>query len=64
MISVIIPHYNAPEHLARVVAAVRAQDVADEVEIIVADDGSDQVPDVPGATVVTQEDRGLSLIHI
>lgn len=59
MISVIIPHYNAPEHLARVVAAVRAQDVADEVEIIVADDGSDQVPDVPGATVVTQEDRGF-----
>ena len=59
MISVIIPHYNAPEHLARVVAAVRAQDIADEVEIIVADDGSDQVPDVPGATVVTQEDRGF-----
>ncbi|MBP3947728.1 glycosyltransferase [Corynebacterium sp. Marseille-P3884] len=59
MISVVIPHYNAPEHLARVVAAVRAQDVADEVEIIVADDGSDQVPDVPGATVVTQEDRGF-----
>ncbi|MCT1683285.1 glycosyltransferase [Corynebacterium appendicis] len=59
MISVIIPHYNAPENLARVVAAVRAQDVADEVEIIVADDGSDQVPDVPGATVVTQDDRGF-----
>jgi len=59
MISVVIPHYNAPEHLARVVAAVRAQDVADEVEIIVADDGSDQVPDVPGATVVTQEDHGF-----
>ena len=28
MISVIIPHYNAPEHLARVVAAVRAQDLS------------------------------------
>lgn len=59
MISVVIPHYNDPENLARVVAAVRAQDVADEVEIIVADDGSDQVPDVPGATVVTQDDRGF-----
>ena len=59
MISVVIPHYNAPEQLARVVAAVRAQNVADEVEIIVADDGSDQMPDVPGATVVTQDDRGF-----
>ena len=59
MISVIIPHYNSPEQLARVVDAVRAQDIADEVEIIIADDGSYQVPDVPGATVVTQEDRGF-----
>lgn len=59
MISVVIPHYNAPEHLARVVEAVRAQDVADEVEIIVADDGSDHVPEVPGATVVTQDDLGF-----
>lgn len=59
MISVIIPHYNAPESLARVVEAVRAQDIADEVEIIVADDGSAQVPDVPGATVVTQDDLGF-----
>ena len=59
MISVVIPHYNDPENLARVVAAVRAQDVADDVEIIVADDGSDQVPDVLGVTVVTQEDRGF-----
>ncbi|SIS51359.1 Glycosyltransferase, GT2 family [Corynebacterium appendicis CIP 107643] len=59
MISVVIPHYNAPEHLARVVEAVRAQDVADEVEIIVADDGSDHVPHVPDATVVTQDDLGF-----
>lgn len=59
MISVVIPHYNSPEQLARVVDAVRAQDIADEVEIIIADDGSDHVPDVPGATVVTQEDRGF-----
>ena len=59
MISVVIPHYNAPEHLARVVEAIRAQDVADEVEIIVADDGSDHVPHVPGATVVSQDDLGF-----
>ena len=59
MISVVIPHYNNPESLARVVEAVRAQDIADEVEIIVADDGSDHVPHVPGATVVTQNDLGF-----
>lgn len=59
MISIIIPHYNNPDGLERVVAAVRAQDYPDEVEIIVADDGSATVPDVPGATVVTQEDLGF-----
>ncbi|WP_301712901.1 glycosyltransferase family 2 protein [Corynebacterium sp. P4_F2] len=59
MISVVIPHYNAPESLDRVVEAVRAQDVTEEVEIIVADDGSDHVPHVPGATVVTQDDLGF-----
>lgn len=59
MISVIIPHYNDHESLARVVAAVRAQDVADEVEIIVADDGSEKVPEVEGVVVVKQEDLGF-----
>ncbi|WP_291313433.1 glycosyltransferase [Corynebacterium sp. UBA2622] len=58
-VSVIIPHYNNPSALADVVAAVRAQDYPGAVEIIVADDGSDTVPAVPGATVVTQEDRGF-----
>ena len=36
-VSVVIPHYNDAEALERVVAAVRAQDYAGEVEIIVAD---------------------------
>lgn len=58
-VSVVIPHYNDPESLARVVAAVRAQDYAGEVEIVVADDGSTQVPEVDGAVVVTQEDQGF-----
>ena len=59
MISVIIPHYNDPDALERVVAAVHAQEGVGEVEIIVADDGSAVVPDMPGATVVTQEDLGF-----
>nr|VDG63008.1 Glycosyl transferase, family 2 [Streptococcus thermophilus] len=59
MISVIIPHYNDPDSLAKVIAAVRAQESVSEVEIIIADDGSAVAPDVPGATVVTQEDLGF-----
>ena len=38
-VSVVIPHYNDADALERVVAAVRAQDYAGEVEIVVADDG-------------------------
>ena len=58
-VSVIIPHYNNHDMLARVVAAVRAQDYPGEVEIVVADDGSAVTPSLPGITVVAQEDRGF-----
>ena len=58
-VSVVIPHYNAPESLERVVAAVRVQDYAGEVEIIVADDGSEQLPQIPGVRLVQQEDLGF-----
>jgi len=58
-VSVVIPHYNAPESLARVVAAVRAQDYAGEVEIVVADDGSRALPQIPGVRLVQQEDLGF-----
>lgn len=58
-VSVVIPHYNAPEALARVVAAVRAQDYAGEVEIIVADDGSAEAPAIDGVRVVRQADEGF-----
>lgn len=58
-VSVVIPHYNDPDSLARVVAAVRAQDYAGEVEIVVADDGSEVTPVVEGATVVAQDDLGF-----
>ncbi|SDR75283.1 glycosyltransferase [Corynebacterium timonense] len=58
-VSVIIPHYNNHAMLARVVAAVRAQDYEGEVEIIVADDGSRTPPEIAGVTVLVQEDRGF-----
>ncbi|MEH0147358.1 glycosyltransferase [Corynebacterium sp. Q4381] len=58
-VSVVIPHYNSPESLARVVDAVRAQDYAGEVEIIIADDGSAETPRIDGTTTVTQPDLGF-----
>lgn len=58
-VSVIIPHYNAPDDLARVVDAVRAQDYSGDVEIVVADDGSTQLPQIPGVRLVQQEDLGF-----
>ncbi|WP_245945757.1 glycosyltransferase [Corynebacterium senegalense] len=58
-VSVVIPHYNNHSALAGVVAAVRAQDYPGRVEIIVADDGSDIVPSLPGVRVVAQEDQGF-----
>ena len=58
-VSVVIPHYNDEESLARVVAAVRAQDYAGDVEIVVADDGSDAPPTIDGVRVVRQEDQGF-----
>ncbi|QYH19337.1 glycosyltransferase [Corynebacterium aquatimens] len=58
-VSVVIPHYNAPDSLARVVEAVRAQDYAGEVEIVVADDGSESLPQIPGVRLVQQEDMGF-----
>ena len=67
MISVIIPHYNDPDSLARVVAAVRAQEGVGEVEIIVADDGSaddseqvaEEFSDRLAIRYRYQEDRGF-----
>ncbi|OEX92092.1 hypothetical protein A0K93_11435 [Corynebacterium sp. BCW_4722] len=58
-VTVVIPHYNAPESLARVVEAVRGQDYAGAVEIVVADDGSAEVPVIEGVTVVRQDDQGF-----
>lgn len=64
VVSVIIPQYNDPESLGRVVTAVRGQDYAGGIEIIVADDGSEVLPTVEPhpvvpARVVAQEDLGF-----
>ncbi|WJY98157.1 glycosyltransferase family 2 protein [Corynebacterium fournieri] len=58
-VTVVVPHYNAADALARVVEAVRAQDYAGAVEIVVADDGSDTPPELDGVRVVRQADEGF-----
>jgi len=44
-VSVIIPHFNMPDALARCLASVRAQALAGAVEIIVVDNGSRITPE-------------------
>jgi GT2 family glycosyltransferase len=47
MISIIIPHYNQPQSLEKCLASLISQEVAGRrVEIIVVDNGSDQLPSV------------------
>lgn len=58
-VSVVIPHYNAHDSLARTLDSVWGQDYPGDVEIIVADDGSDEVPRVDGVLTVTQPDEGF-----
>lgn len=58
-VSVVIPHYNDHEVLARTVKSVRAQDYPGPVEIVVADDGSPTPPAIEDAIVVTQPDEGF-----
>ena len=66
-VSVIVPYYEAPEALARLLAALETQDWPRRLfEVVVVDDGS-RVPltrprDTPlDVTVVRQEDRGFGL---
>ncbi|MCX6468371.1 MAG: glycosyltransferase [Corynebacteriales bacterium] len=63
-ISVVIPYYEQPAQLHRVLTALDAQTIGtDRVEVIVADDGSTHPPDVRGhtvdVTVVRQADNGF-----
>jgi hypothetical protein len=56
-VAVVVCHYEQPRQLALTLAALARQTLP-PVEVVVADDGSRRLPDVP-VPVVTQEDRGF-----
>ncbi|AKK01991.1 glycosyltransferase [Corynebacterium epidermidicanis] len=59
-VSVIIPYFENQADLNLLLEALHNQDYPGEVEIIVADDGSRQAPNVPDSvTVVRQDDQGF-----
>ncbi|MET0829614.1 MAG: glycosyltransferase, partial [Microbacterium sp.] len=66
MVSVIVAHYRQPEQLARTLHALRRQDhPRDRMEVIVADDGSPDVPVMPdGVRLVRQDDAGFRLAAV
>lgn len=66
MISVIVAHYRQPAQLARTLRALARQDhPADRLEVIVADDGSPEPPNVPpGVRVVRHDDLGFRLAAV
>ncbi|MCF7549373.1 glycosyltransferase [Pseudonocardia sp. WMMC193] len=58
-VGVVVCHYEQPRLLARTLAALADQTLP-PVDVVVADDGSRHLPQVPaGVRVVTQEDRGF-----
>ena len=64
-ISVVVPTRNRPESLRRCLAALAAQSVGDQLEVVVVDDGSDEaelvesiVREAPGAQLVRESGRG------
>lgn len=61
-ISVVVPHLNQPEHLARCLASLRAQENAPPAELIVVDNGSQALPEAVcaahGATLLTEPTPG------
>jgi GT2 family glycosyltransferase len=65
-VSVIVAHYRQPEQLARTLTALRRQDhPQDRLEIIVADDGSPEPPEVPAdVRLVRQPDEGFRLAAV
>lgn len=63
VVSVIIPHFNMPETLARCLATVAAQQVDGPVEIIVVDNGSRFTPETvvarfPGVRLISETTPG------
>ncbi|XUK62767.1 GT2 family glycosyltransferase [Plantibacter sp. RU18] len=63
MVSVIVAHYRQPVELARTLIALARQDYErDRLQIIVTDDGSPELPEVPDDVVlVSQVDAGFRL---
>ncbi|WP_189339346.1 glycosyltransferase [Williamsia muralis] len=66
LVSVVIPYYNQRRQLDLVLKALTAQTYPrDRLEVVIADDGSAQAPDLSewasklSVTVVSQEDRGF-----
>src|SRR5215470_14651193 len=61
-VSVVVPAYNEEELLPRCLSALRGQDYAGEIEIIVVDnastDGTSRVASAYGVTVVAESKRG------
>jgi GT2 family glycosyltransferase len=66
LVSVVIPYYNQPRQLSLVLEALTAQTYpANRMEVVIADDGSTDPPDVEhwssslSVVVVRQEDKGF-----
>ncbi|MEW1960320.1 glycosyltransferase [Kineococcus sp. NPDC059986] len=64
LVSVVMPHYEAPHDLALVLAALELQEhPLDRLEVLVADDGSREAPDPGGrpyaVRVLRQPDEGF-----
>lgn len=66
LVSIVVAHYRQPDELARTLAALHRQDhPADRLQIIVADDGSPEPPEVPdGVELVRQADEGFRLAAV
>lgn len=60
-VTVVVTHYEQPRELARTLAALRGQThPAHLLQVVVADDGSAEPPEVPpGVEVVAQPDEGF-----
>ncbi len=65
-VTVVVSHYEQPAQLARALAALARQTFpADQLQVVVADDGSSDPPVVPaGIEVVTQADEGFRVARI
>lgn len=65
-VSVVVAHFEQPAQLARCLAGLAGQDhPQDRLEVIVADDGSAEAPEVPaGVRLVRHADEGFRLAAV